>query len=89
MPSPPLSPMSNDGQNNNLGGRVIEDVGIPNNCLSVSQTKDIRPYSCLAVWASDPRQRRGRYSENTYFPFVGCSWESSHNYSHLPGEREQ
>jgi hypothetical protein len=35
MPSPPLPPMPNDGRNNNLGGRVIEDVGIPNHCLSI------------------------------------------------------
>jgi len=32
IPSPPLPPMSNDH-----GGRVIEDVGIPNYCLSVFQ----------------------------------------------------
>jgi hypothetical protein len=35
IPSPPLPPMSNGH-----GGRVIEDVGIPNYCLSVFKTKE-------------------------------------------------
>jgi hypothetical protein len=34
IPSPPLSPMQNNGPYNDIRGRVIEDVGIPNRILN-------------------------------------------------------